>query len=58
MQKLEKFLSIHGENLLGKEKSGSTCAPILEMGPMVSSQAQHYDANGPHRGPAKWAVQK
>ena len=40
------------------EKSGSTCAPIPEMRPMVSSQAQHHDANGPHRGPAKWAVQK
>ena len=35
-----------------------TWAPIPEIIPMTSSQAQHHDANGPHLGPAKWAAQK
>jgi hypothetical protein len=35
-----------------------TWAPIPETAPMVSSQAQNQDANGPHLGPAKWAAQK
>lgn len=35
-----------------------TCVPMPAISPIVSSQAQHHDANGPHLGPAKWAAQK
>lgn len=35
-----------------------TWVPRPATTPMVSSQAQHHDANGPHLGPAKWADQK
>lgn len=35
-----------------------TCVPMPAIRPMVSSHAQHHDANGPHFGPDKCAAQK
>ena len=46
------------QEICWKEVAKLTWAPIPETIPMVSSQAQHHDANGPHLGPAKWAAQK
>jgi hypothetical protein len=37
---------------------GNTCVPMPAIRPMISSHAQSHDANGPHRGPAKWAAEK
>jgi hypothetical protein len=36
----------------------NTCVPMPAIKPIASSHAHTHDANGPHRGPAKWAAQK